>query len=454
MQASSKPVGPPSHRGLGHLPQFVRDKVGFLYRCARDYGEVVPLKLGKPTFLLTGPEDLKHILITNAANYLKTPRLHSSKGRHTLGDNLLTSSGPAHQKRRRLLTPLFHNILSDHFADVIVRHTCAMTSQWKVGDIINISSAMRDLTQGVMIRMLFGDDGKIDLSNLGPAVMKRRAYYAHMLGTLLPLPQYIPSRAKFGYAAAMRRIDGSIRDAITIRRNANEPGPDVISGFIQARHIDGTALDDDQIREEAITFIDAGFETISAALTWAWYLLAQHPQIQHNLHAESSAVLGDRAPKAADVRRLSYTSMVLSEAMRLYPPSWMFVRIPLENDVLPSGTMVTPQTKLYMCPFAAHRNPRYYSEPEVFDPMRFSEDATATRPRLAYFPFGAGAHACIGEMFARFEGTIVLATLSRMFEFSLMPNQNVSLHAGIVLKPRHGVRMRLRPPTSSNPDRP
>jgi cytochrome P450 len=443
VEASGIPAGPPARWLVGHLPYFARDRVGFLARCAAEYGEVVPLRIGKPALLLTNPDDLRHILITNASNYVKTPRLHSRKGRRNLGDNLLTSSGPDHQKRRRLLTPLFHNILNDTFAGVIVSQVRQMTADWKPGDVIDIAAAMRQLTQTVMIRMLFGDDGLINTDELAAAITQRRAYYAHVLGSIFPFPELIPSRVMLGYAQSMRRIQRTISHAIRVRRAAPDRAPDVISSYIHARHIDGTMLNDDQIRSEAITFIDAGYETISAALTWAWYLVAQHPQVQERLRTDSHAALGASDPVAGDVPKLEYAAMVLAEALRLYPPSWMFVRIPLGEDVLPSGVHVSPSIKLYLCSYAAHRNPHYFPEPQRFDPARFTAAAIASRPRLSYFPFGAGPHSCIGEAFARFEGTIVLATLARRFNFSLASDGKVKMSDGIVLKPAGALLIRL-----------
>jgi cytochrome P450 len=442
-QTSATAPGPPGNRWLGHLPQFMRDKVGFLSRCAQQYGPVVSLKLGKQTLLLSGPDDLKHILITNARNYVKTPRLHSQQGRSNLGDNLLTSSGTAHQKRRRLLTPLYHNILNEQIAGTIVAETRRVGSGWKSGDVVDMSSAMHDLTQTVMIRMLIGDDRETNIAALAKAITIRRNHYSHLLGSVLPFPEYLPSRTRWGYANAMRRIDETIRLAIQRRRAHPQRASDVISGYVHARNIDGAVLDDDQIREEAITFIDVGYETISAALVWSWHLLARNPEAQETLRSESRQILQGRDPQASDVRRLEYTTMVLSEALRIYPPSWMFVRIPLEDDVLPSGAKVTPATKLYLCPYAAHRNPALWPDPERFDPQRFTEAATESRPRLAYFPFGAGPHQCIGEQFAKFQGAIVLAMLSQMFRFSPVSDAPSELSTGVVLKPRKPIRMRI-----------
>jgi cytochrome P450 len=184
-----------------------------------------------------------------------------------------------------------------------------------------------------------------------------------------------------------------------------------------------------------------GHETIGAGLAWTWYLLAQHPEVQARVHAEVEEVLGTRAPEAADLPRLEYTGRVLSESFRMYPPTWIVVRVAVEPDRLPSGAEIPVGAKLYLCPWVVHRDARWFSDPERFDPERFALEAVARRPEYAYFPFGAGVRLCIGKRLALMESTLAVARAAQRFDLALVPGQQVRPDPGIILAPRRGIRL-------------
>jgi cytochrome P450 len=199
-------------------------------------------------------------------------------------------------------------------------------------------------------------------------------------------------------------------------------------------------MSDQQVRDECVTIILAGHETTANALTWTWYLLSQHPEIEVRLHREIDSVLGGRLPTADDLPRLRYAEMVLAESMRLYPPAWGLARKALEPHTIagyeiPRGAIVSANQ------FTMHRDPRWYPEPLKFDPERWTEEAKASRPKFAYFPFGAGPRQCIGEGFAWMEGVLLLATIAQRWQFRLAPGQRVETKPVITLRPRHGMRM-------------
>jgi cytochrome P450 len=252
------------------------------------------------------------------------------------------------------------------------------------------------------------------------------------------LPQYQPARILFEYRKAIKHIDAALARTIQERRSGKHSN-DMLSGLIHTRYDDGTGMTDDQIRTEALTFIDTGYETISAALTWTWYLLAQHPNIEATLAAGLAAILNGKPPRAEDIQKLQYIDKVLKESMRLYPPTWNFVRSVLEEDVLPCGVTVQPGSKLLLCQYIVQHNPRYFPEPARFDPQRFSAEAERDRPKYSYFPFGGGAHICLGETFAELECAVVLATIAQRFKFQLEPGQTVKLNAGLALRPQNGI---------------
>lgn len=202
-------------------------------------------------------------------------------------------------------------------------------------------------------------------------------------------------------------------------------------------------MTDKQIRDEFLTLFSAGYETIGEALTWTWYLLSQHPEVEARFLDELREVLRGRVPGSDDVSKLPYTAMILAESMRLYPPTWIFIRMARQEAVLPSGFTIPAGSKLYLCQYVMHRNARYWPNPERFDPERFAEPEKKARPQFAYFPFGGGIRVCIGEAFAKMECILALASIAQRFALTLVPGQTVVPKPHMTLRPRNGIMMRI-----------
>jgi cytochrome P450 len=216
-------------------------------------------------------------------------------------------------------------------------------------------------------------------------------------------------------------------------------GEDLLSLLLQAFP---DSRETSSLRDQVITIFLAGYETIANALSWTWYLLAHNPLAEKRFHAELDETLAGRAPTLNDLPRLRYTEMVLAESMRLYPPAWAMGRRALRDFAL--GPYRLPaRTTVLMSQYVLHRDPRYYPDPLRFDPERFTPEAKAARPRLAYFPFGAGARQCIGESFAWMEGVLALATIGQQWRFRLLPGHKAEPQPLITLRPRGGLPMRL-----------
>src|SRR5574338_564275 len=203
-------------------------------------------------------------------------------------------------------------------------------------------------------------------------------------------------------------------------------------------------MTDLQLRDEAMTIFLAGHETTANALTWTWYLLSQHPDVEKRLHAEIDTALGGRLPGADDLADLPYTRMVLAESMRLYPPAWIVGRRALGAFAV-NDYMIPARSIILLCQYTMHRDPRWFPEPERFDPERFTAERQAARPRFAYFPFGGGPRVCIGEQFAWMEGVILLATIAQRWRLRLVPGHPIALQPIITLRPKHGMRMTIEP---------
>jgi cytochrome P450 len=201
-------------------------------------------------------------------------------------------------------------------------------------------------------------------------------------------------------------------------------------------------LTDDQVRDQCWTLLETGYETLGLVLGWLWYLLAQNSNAQTTVATELESVLVNQPPTAANVSKLKFLNLALSETMRLYPPTWIFVRVPLQPDVLPTGTYIPAGTKLYLSPYVSHRLPRYFPDPDRFDPDRFAEPVQSTRPRLAYYPFSAGQRVCLGQGMALMEAPLIAATVAQRFSFA--PGRPVAVEPGLTLAARNGISLHIQ----------
>lgn len=434
--------GPAGYPLVGHLPPFLYDKLGFLSRCAATYGDVIKLKIGEPTVLLNNPEDIKHVLVVNPDNYVKSPRMTSARGKRLSGAGLLTSVGAAHLKQRRMMQPVFYRKTVEFFSKTIVEGIGEMLARWADGMKLDLGHEMMGLVQRNIVKTVLGSDADHEMPELLDAITIRRLYMEHVFFS--PFPEWMPSRIGWRYRKAMQRIDAIVYRAIHARRTRPTDAEDLLSLLLRAKYDDGTGMTDQQVRDEAVTLFITGYETIGEALTWTSYLLAQYPAIEAKFLSEVDDVLGGRPSCAEDLPKLPYAGMVLAESMRLYPPTWIFIRIAQREDTLPSGATIAAGSKIYLCQYVMHRHPRYFPDPERFNPERFTETAKKERPQFAYFPFGGGARVCIGEHFAKMEGILVLASVAQHFRLSLVPGQTIVPEPKMTLRPKHGLMMRIQ----------
>jgi cytochrome P450 len=428
---------------LGMLPAVRRDPAGVFMRAAQRFGEVVYFKIGpRRGYLITNPADVRHVLQDNARNYHKSPLYEKLKS--TLGNGLLTSEGEFWLRQRRIAQPAFHRQRIAALARVMAESAQETAHQWERiasdGQPVDVAEEMMRLTRTVVLRALLGAD-------LGPftdtideawAVINERigqSFWSLGVTDHLPTPKY----RRFQAANALLRK--AVDHVISQRRQHLSDSPDLLSMLMTARDEEtGEAMSDEQLRVEVTTFLLAGQETTSLALTWTWYLLSQHAAAQRRLEDELDAVLGGRPPEYSDLVNLPYTRMVIDEAMRLYPPAWGFSRQALQDDSL--GGFHLPQGWLaFVIPYVLHRLPAYWQDPEAFDPDRFSPERSADRPKFVYLPFGAGPRQCIGNQFALIEAQLSLATLAQSYRLHLEPRQKVEAWPLITLRPRFGMSM-------------
>ncbi len=428
------------------MPAFLSDRLAFLTRAAANGGDVVELRIGRRTFLLKDPDAIHHVLVKNHANYAKSTRLTSARGKRLSGRGLLTSQGAEHLRQRRMMQPSFHSEVVMNFADRIIESADRYMDGWRDGMELDLADEMMAWAHGIMGRILFSADYDGVDRAVGEAVKIRRAHFQYVFRSLLPFPEFLPRPITFRYRRAMRYLDRALEDMIRTRRLALDPPHDLLTILTLSRYEDGTAMTDRQLRDEALTLSVTGYETLGEALSWTWWLLANHPRVDEKFRVEVRRVLAGRTPVYADLAQLSYTRQVLDESLRLYPPTWIYIRIAKGSDALPDGTPVPAGSKIYLCPYVVHRDSRLWPDPERFDPGRFSPEKARGRPRYAFFPFGGGPRVCIGEQLARMEGVLLLARIAQRARFELLEPEVVP-SPGLTLRPSPGIRSRIRMPT-------
>jgi cytochrome P450 len=298
------------------------------------------------------------------------------------------------------------------------------------------------LILGILMRTLFGTDKTSGAEVVEQSVATQAKYLNDRLSSPVDIPENAPIPVQKRFLAARNALNSMVDDVIAERRKTGEDKGDLLSILLQARDEEtGDLISDEQARDEIKTLLIAGHETTATTLGWTFYLLSKHPEIEERLRAEIAEVLGDRAPTAEDVPKLKYTTMVLYESLRLYPPLWIVSRMPIEDDVI--GDYDVPAgTSMIICSYLTHRHPEFWDNPEGFDPERFTPEAMKARHRYAYIPFGGGPRGCIGFPFAMMEMPLVLARILQEFRLRLVPGYpSGQPESAISLRQRHGSLM-------------
>jgi cytochrome P450 len=441
---SRRPKLPPGPRGgllVGSSLQYMRDPLGFVERAKRDYGDVVLLQLGNlRTYLVNHPEYIEYILRSHADNF------HKDRMTRWLiplvGEGLLTSEDAYWRRQRKLAQPSFQHQQIERYGTVMVEHTERMLESWREGEVRDPHEDLMRLTLGIVARTLFDAELSGDAEVVGESLA---IVMNHFMSPwrYIPLVDYLPIPSIRRYWGAIRRIDEIIYRIIRARREAGQDAGDLVSRLLAARDDEGQGMTDRQLRDEVVTLVLAGHETTALALFYVFYLLDRSPRAQDCLSAELDATLGGRAPTAADVPRLKYTEWVVREAMRLYPPAWGIAREALADCEI-GGYDVPKGTQLFLTQWLVHRDGRWFEDPEAFQPERWDNDLVKRLPRCAYFPFGDGPRICVGNHFAIMEAVLILATIARRYRLSVEPGQTLELLPSITLRPKHGLRMRVR----------
>jgi len=464
MATSFAPDRPPVPGPSTWLPggaywAFRKDPLAFFTNTARTYGDLAGFKFGpQKVYLVSRPEWIEDILVKSAGKFAKGIALERAKV--LLGNGLLTAAGQEHLKHRRMIQPLFHRQHVQGFADTFVRHAARWRDQVTPGAALDITREMSGLTLGIIGETMFSSDVQRDADEVRAALTDAVSNFAYAFIPGLDYLQKLPLPVFVRMRTARERLNRVIHRVIADRRSGNpkkglpSPKPDLISMLLAARDPENPnegGMGDTQIRDEAMTIFLAGHETTANAMAWTWHLLGAAPEVERRLHEELDRVLRqpqegvastagdrgvasttsdsgvastagdrgvastDRTPTMEDVPKLEWTRAIISESMRLFPPAWTMGRRVLEDHVI-GGHTIAKDSLVILSQWVVHRDPRWWPEPDAFQPERWL--APTDRPKYAYFPFGGGTRVCIGEAFAWTEAVLLLATIAQRWRFA------------------------------------
>jgi len=433
------PAGPSGHWLLGNLREFRADRLGFLTRLAREYGDFVPFRLKrKPAVFVNDPDHVEAFISKRAGDYSKnylTQFFHPLIRRH-----LLLSETDSWLEQRRQARPFLRPDRMPAYADVMVAGAERMCDEWQAAGRLPVASEMRRLTLDVLAKSLFD----VDLSDVAaeaPAIVdavlddvSARAFAE------VYVPIVVPTRANLRSLRRIRQADRLLDTLIADRRLQADGRHDLLSVMVAGVDGHGPGATNQEVKLAAIPLLFAGHETTAMALTWTLHLLARHPDVQRRLQGELDRILGSRRATAADARTLTFASHVVYESLRLYPPIWGFGREAVRDTQL-DGYRIPAGTAVFASQWVLHRDARYFANPSDFDPDRWAEGLAARLPRCVYMPFGVGPRRCLGSTFAVLEAVLVLATVCRRFSLAPASDREPVPDPLITLRPQGGLSL-------------
>ncbi len=444
------PVLPSRNMLLGNMREIQQDPLGFSLEARRRYGDIIRYRIAMfPSYMLMHPDYARQILQDNHSNYGRKVLDYQVLG-WIVERGILLSDGELWLRQRRLMQPAFHrrriNAMAAMMAEVAADMADLLAPAAAARCTIEVSRAMAAITMRIASRALFSLDVGAEVETVRSSFKALDAALIKRFRAGLMLPPVLPTAGDRYLRAQRRALNRVVDGIISTRRSGTEQQDDLLQMLLEARDAEtGEGMNDDQLRAEVKTLLLAGHETTANALCWIWYLLAQHPDVEAQLHAELDAVLGGRLPEATDLPQLVYTRMVIDEAMRVYPPAWLVGRHAINDDQL-GPYRIKAGAGVLVNIYVIHHHPEFWDEPERFDPERFRPGKAEGRHRYAYMPFGGGPHLCIGNSFAQMELTMVLATLAQRYRLRLAPGQPpVEPLALITVQPRDGLPLIIEP---------
>ncbi|MBM7663048.1 cytochrome P450 [Bacillus mesophilus] len=427
------------------LTQYINFRLNplkWLYETQKQ-GEIVTInpKHPRPSYVIYDPTAIKEILTTKDAYFEKGNSSRVFK--RSLGNGLLTSEGDEHRVQRKMLQPAFHKKKIIGYSEIITRYSLDMLKTWKRGEERRIDQDMMNLTLRIIMKTMFGKDELEHSETVTNAVNIIIEKAAQSLFLPFPILDRIPSAQNRRYQEAMNRMDHLTKDVIDTEAHSNKEREHLLALLLTTKYEDGSSLSEKEIKDQVITFLIAGHETTANVLSWIWYLLSQHPKVERRFHEELDHVLMGKPPTFDHVSQLTYTTQIFHEALRLYPAAWIILR-EAKNEVQIAGYTFTKGSTFLISPYAIHRHPAYYEEPERFNPDRFDPKNLTSIPNYAYIPFGAGSRGCIGSQFALMESVLIMASIGQYYRLTLsQSNKTVRPEPLLSLRIKNGIKMNI-----------
>lgn len=439
------PVTAPGPLGPQMLRAFrtIRDNpLAFLDSTWREFGDIAQFPVPRPpSYLVNSPDGVRRVLVDNARGYGKSTIQYRALSLVT-GEGLLTSDGDVWRVQRRALQPAFHHSALQDVGSHVAAATARVRQQWSAlepGTVVDADAYMMSAALEIVAASLMGTDLTGRSSEIAEATLEALEVVVARARVPITPPPWLPTPANRTLRRSVAALDDAVGEMVAARTGA--PGGDLLGLLLAVRDEHDRPLSIEQIRDQLVTFIVAGHETVASALGWAWGLLAQHPHVADQVAAEADAVAGNRPIGFEDYPRLPVAKAVVEETLRLYPPAWLITRQALEADVIdqisvPAGALII------MSPWLLHRHPDLWTDPDAFNPDRFRGDI----PRFAHIPFGAGPRLCIGRDFSYVESVMMLAELTRSFTVELPAGASLPVGEPLVtIRPRGGMPVRVRP---------
>jgi cytochrome P450 len=425
----------------------LRDPLAFLTDLEARHGDIVSLRAGRSVVVFR-PDLVKHVLQDNYTNYEKGQRYRKALT-PLMGNGLFTSEGAFWLRQRRLAQGAFQRSSLPAFASVVLKCLDELLPEWerkaRDGTPVDARADLVGLTLRATLRMLFGVDASREMPALAAAIGAVNEEM-HLARAFLPWhpAHWLPTPGQRRFDRGLAFIDDFVGRVIARRQAEDDPGSDLLGLLVAARDPEtGERMDARQLRDESVTMLNAGHETVADASVWTLLQLAMHPEAQARARDEMTAVIGSSAPTVDGLAAMPYLGRVFRETLRLCPPGWAFSRDAIADDDL-DGYRIGAGTMVVLSPFVVHRSARYWERPLDFEPDRFLPEASAGRPRFAYFPFGSGPRMCIGAGVASMEAPLMVAALLQRFAFELPADQVVAFSPRLSLRPKGNVRLRLR----------
>jgi cytochrome P450 len=436
MESHTHPPGPKERFPGELLLALQRNPTGLLRRLACDYGDIIYFRIGPfRFFLLNHPDLIKDVLVTHHRNFIKG-RAHQ-QARRVLGEGLLTSEGDFHLRQRRLIQPLFHRHHLEQYGAAISELGEKACERWQAGETLDIAHEMWDLTLRIIARTMFNTTVEAEAEEISLALGELTRMFNPLFLFFADWFERVPNPLSRRYTHARAKLDEKI-----YRAGGHTGDLPALLLAAQPEGHGGEPLSEQQMRDEALTIFLAGLGTTSYALSRTWYLLSQNPEAEAKFYAELDTVLAGRPPTVEDVSHLVYTRRVLTESMRLYPPSWITDREPIEDYEM-RGFRIPAGSIVVLSQWVTHHDPRYFPDPFRFDPDRWIPERESKLPEYAYFPFGGGPRLCIGEQLAWLAAPMLLATIGQQWRLRLSPHHRVDLLPRFSWDPKDTMYMEL-----------